>query len=51
MDDLNHEVFTFGNPVETRPVERVMTGVEQIAALHAGIWGMSMADHSWLTPA
>lgn len=51
MDDLNYKGFTFGNPVETWPVERVMTGVEQLAALHAGTWGMSMADHSWLTPA
>lgn len=36
MDDLNHKGFTSGNPVETWPVKRVMTGIEQLAALHAG---------------
>ncbi|KAH7161053.1 kinase-like domain-containing protein [Dactylonectria macrodidyma] len=51
MDDLNHNGFTFGNPVEDWPLDRVITGVEQLAALHAGTWGMSMAEHPWLTPA
>ncbi|KAF7557147.1 hypothetical protein G7Z17_g916 [Cylindrodendrum hubeiense] len=51
MDDLNHSGFTFGNPVDAWSVERVMSGVEQLAALHAGTWGYSMDDHPWLTPA
>ncbi|KAH7126519.1 kinase-like domain-containing protein [Dactylonectria estremocensis] len=51
MDDLNHNGFTFGNPVEDWSLDRVMNGVEQLAALHAGTWGMSMVEHPWLTPA
>lgn len=50
MDDLNHG-YTFGDPAEDWPVERVMFGVEQLAALHARTWGVSATGElSWLTP-
>lgn len=51
MEDLNHGGFTFGNPEFSWPVERVKTGVEQLAALHARTWGWSEKEHEWLTPA
>ncbi|RSL91491.1 hypothetical protein CEP52_014234 [Fusarium oligoseptatum] len=49
MEDLVRGGFTFGDPVDNWPVERVMTGVEQLAALHASTWGMTEADNPWLT--
>lgn len=51
MEDLNNG-FTFGNPEEDWTVERVKSGVEQLAALHAGTWGTSATgEFSWITPA
>ncbi|KAI2631676.1 kinase-like domain-containing protein [Xylaria nigripes] len=49
MEDLAARGCQFGNPVETWPVDRVMKGVEQLAALHAKTWGVKPADYPWLT--
>ncbi|KAH6886335.1 kinase-like domain-containing protein [Thelonectria olida] len=51
MDDLNHQGYTFGDPVEDWSVERVKKGVEQLAALHAGTWGWTLESHPWIIPA
>ncbi|KAI1250163.1 hypothetical protein MGN70_007215 [Eutypa lata] len=52
MDDLNHGGFTFGEARENWPIERVRVGVEQLAALHASTWNISMTgEYAWLTPA
>ncbi|CAF3518259.1 unnamed protein product [Fusarium graminearum] len=50
MEDLNHSGFTFGNPQEVWPVERLKAGVEQLAALHASTWGYSSEKYPWITP-
>jgi thiamine kinase-like enzyme len=39
MADLKAQGYTFGNPIETWPVERTRKSVEQLAALHASTWG------------
>ncbi|KAF4419918.1 aminoglycoside phosphotransferase [Fusarium acutatum] len=39
MADLKAEGYTFGNPLETWPVERGRMSVEQLATLHASTWG------------
>lgn len=49
MEDLAARGCEFGNPVKTWPVDRVRTGVEQLAALHAKTWGVRPADYPWLT--
>ncbi|KAI1822361.1 kinase-like domain-containing protein [Xylaria intraflava] len=49
MEDLAARGCQFGNPVETWPVDRVLKGVEQLAALHAKTWGVRPVDYPWLT--
>ncbi|KAI1179633.1 kinase-like domain-containing protein [Nemania sp. FL0916] len=49
MEDLAARGCQFGNPVETWPVDRVLSGVEQLAALHAKTWGVHPTDYPWLT--
>jgi hypothetical protein len=49
MPDLAAHGCTFGDPERERSVAEVMTGVEQLAALHAATWGCSAADdYPWL---
>jgi hypothetical protein len=36
MEDLNQKGYTFGQAAEPWSVKRVISGVEQLAALHAG---------------
>ncbi|ROW02928.1 hypothetical protein VSDG_01718 [Cytospora chrysosperma] len=50
MEDLTQHGCTFGDPLYTWPVERVLAGVEQLAAMHAWTWGKSAKDYTWLTP-
>ncbi|KUI71667.1 hypothetical protein VM1G_07092 [Cytospora mali] len=50
MEDLTRHGCAFGDPLYTWPVERVLAGVEQLAAMHVGTWGTRMEDHAWLTP-
>ncbi|TLD19070.1 hypothetical protein PspLS_09811 [Pyricularia sp. CBS 133598] len=38
LEDLSSKNCTFGNPLETWPVDRVLMGVEQLAILHATTW-------------
>ncbi|OTA55216.1 hypothetical protein K449DRAFT_388225 [Hypoxylon sp. EC38] len=47
MDDLEVLGAEFGDPVKAWPVERTMAGVEQLAGLHAGTWGIQVSDHPW----
>ncbi|CVL06686.1 uncharacterized protein FMAN_11816 [Fusarium mangiferae] len=39
MADLKAQGYTFGNPLETWPVERAKMSVGQLAILHASTWG------------
>ncbi|PNP51921.1 hypothetical protein FNYG_15862 [Fusarium nygamai] len=39
LADLKAQGYTFGNPLEAWPVNRVKASVEQLAALHASTWG------------
>lgn len=51
MEDLSKE-HTFGDPVDDWSVDRVRSGLEQLAGLHAGTWGSTVSgENSWLTPA
>lgn len=50
MDDLVALGAEFGEPVNAWPVERVMAGVEQLAGLHAGTWGVTHSDYPWADP-
>ncbi|ROV93597.1 hypothetical protein VMCG_08099 [Cytospora schulzeri] len=51
MEDLTQHGCTFGDPLYTWPVERVLAGVEQLAAMHVWTWGKSVEEeHTWLTP-
>lgn len=50
MDDLNALGAEFGEPVNAWPVERVLAGVEQLAGLHAGTWGVKHSDYPWADP-
>ncbi|TPX08068.1 uncharacterized protein E0L32_010268 [Thyridium curvatum] len=49
FDDLAAHGCTFVPPTETWPADRVLAGVEQLAALHAKTWGVQPADYPWLT--
>lgn len=48
LDDLQNKGFTFGEPTQAWPVERVRLGVEQLAILHAKTWGKTHEDFPWL---
>lgn len=45
MDDLDAQNCKYGDPVDTWPVDRVLAAVEQLAALHAGTWGVKPEHH------
>lgn len=49
MDDLEAQGYSFGNPVETWSVSRVLAGIEQLAALHSKTWHVKPSDYPWLT--
>lgn len=49
MDDLALQGCQFGDPAKPLPVSKVMAGVEQLAALHAGTWNAKGEDYPWLT--
>ncbi|OTB01023.1 hypothetical protein M426DRAFT_266659 [Hypoxylon sp. CI-4A] len=48
LDDLEAIGAEFGDPVNPWPVDRVILGVEQLAALHAGTWGSQTSDFPWI---
>ncbi|KAJ4218091.1 hypothetical protein NW759_008686 [Fusarium solani] len=48
LADLKAAGYTFGNPLEAWPLERVRAGVEQLATLHARTWGGEPRDFPWL---
>ncbi|KAI1465581.1 kinase-like domain-containing protein [Daldinia caldariorum] len=48
MDDLSQKC-EFGRPTEAWTVARALSGVEQLAALHASTWGVKPEDYPWLT--
>ncbi|KAI0837443.1 kinase-like domain-containing protein [Hypoxylon sp. FL0890] len=47
MDDLEALGAEFGEPLTAWPVDRVLSGVEQLAGLHAGTWGIQASDYPW----
>ncbi|KAF4467504.1 aminoglycoside phosphotransferase [Fusarium albosuccineum] len=47
MADLKSRGYTFGNPLEAWPVDRVQIGVEQLATLHGNTWGQKLEDFPW----
>lgn len=49
MDDLKAAGCSFGTPAEPWSVDRVIAGVEELAALHGKTWGVSQTDYPWLT--
>ncbi|KAI9148887.1 hypothetical protein HJFPF1_10930 [Paramyrothecium foliicola] len=48
MDDLTKHGCTFPPEVAEYSVEKVMSGVETLAGLHAQYWGQSQEDHPWI---
>ncbi|KXX73372.1 hypothetical protein MMYC01_210014 [Madurella mycetomatis] len=48
FDDLKARGYQFGSPLEAWPVERVRTGIEELALLHAKTWGAKQEDFPWL---
>lgn len=48
LADLKAAGYTFGNPLEAWPVDRIRAGVEQLATLHAKTWGAEPRDFPWL---
>jgi hypothetical protein len=48
MEDLTVRDCTFGTPLEPWPVERVRTGVRELAALHANTWVAVAERFPWL---
>ncbi|KAI1398302.1 kinase-like domain-containing protein [Hypoxylon fuscum] len=49
MDDLVAQGCEFSDSAEVWPVSWVLSGVEQLAALHAKTWGAELVDYPWLT--
>lgn len=50
LADLKAEGYTFGDPLEAWPVDRVRAGMEELATLHARTWGGKPADFPWFKP-
>lgn len=50
LQDLKAAGYTFGDPLEAFPVDRVRKGVEELAALHALTWGGKEEDFPWYKP-
>lgn len=51
LEDLEATNCSFGTPVETWPVDRVLSGVEQLAILHAETWDCGQDPaYAWLGP-
>ncbi|KAM5353972.1 hypothetical protein ACJ41O_000622 [Fusarium nematophilum] len=51
LADLKARGYTFGNPLEAWPVDRVRAGVQQLAVLHASTWGSKSEDFLWASSA
>ncbi|CAH0021038.1 unnamed protein product [Clonostachys rhizophaga] len=49
MEDLEAAGHSFGSPSKSWSMPSVLTGIEQLAALHARTWGVRNADYPWLT--
>jgi hypothetical protein len=48
MDDLTKHGCTFPPEAADYTVDKVMSGVETLAGLHAQYWGQSQEDHPWI---
>lgn len=48
LRDVKAEGYTFGDPLQTWPVERVRAALSQLAALHASTWGAKQANLPWV---
>ncbi|KAB5536332.1 kinase-like domain-containing protein [Coniochaeta sp. 2T2.1] len=48
LDDLKAAGYSFGDPLEAWSVDRVRSGVEELANLHAKTWGAEQTDFPWL---
>ncbi|KAI7777168.1 hypothetical protein LA080_003959 [Diaporthe eres] len=50
LEDLTTQGCSFGTPIETWPVDRVLRGVEQLAILHAKTWKCAEdLSYKWLS--
>ncbi|KAH8891720.1 hypothetical protein GQ53DRAFT_648519 [Thozetella sp. PMI_491] len=49
LDDLEAAGYAFGSPSKPWNVPSVLTGIEQLAALHSKTWGVTNTDYPWLT--
>jgi len=48
LSDLVAANCTFGECTEAWPVERIRSGLDQLAILHAKTWGATEAEYSWI---
>ncbi|EFX00569.1 duf227 domain containing protein [Grosmannia clavigera kw1407] len=48
MEDLRQAGFVFGDPTRTYGLASALSGVEQLAALHAATWAWTGSEHAWL---
>lgn len=48
LQDVKAAGWTFGDPRQTWPVERVRAALSQLARLHAATWGARQADLPWV---
>lgn len=48
LQDVRAAGYTFGDPLQTWPVDRVRGALSQLAHLHAATWGAKQADFPWV---
>lgn len=48
LRDVRAAGYTFGDPLETWPVDRVRAALSQLARLHAATWGAKQAEFPWV---
>lgn len=50
LEDLKAKGYSFGDPLEAWSVDRVRSGVSELATLHAKTWGAKPEDFPWFNP-
>lgn len=48
LQDIKAAGYTFGDPLQTWPPQRVRAALSQLARLHAATWGARQADFPWV---
>ncbi|KAJ4411696.1 hypothetical protein N0V82_008932 [Gnomoniopsis sp. IMI 355080] len=48
LKDVKADGYSFGDPLQTWPVERVRAALSQLATLHASTWGAKQAELPWV---